>query len=431
MAPPLPFASLSVQLRAFNRSARLFLLATIFSGVVWSAWYLFFNFYILERGFGRDFLGLLNALPSVAALLFGIPIGALSDRLGRKRSLLLGVSVAVLGMGLEVTLLDPTLLLVAAFVGGLGNMLFYISQAPFIMKVAQGETRTLLFSLNFGLSTLAGAVGNLFAGQLPALFGDLLHVPTRSATSYQAVLLMSVALSLMTLIPLVLLREPAAAPTAAAAPPAKSTRWQVVRHPLTMRLALPNMLIGLGAAILIPYMNVFFHDRFDLPDATLGVLFSLLALFTGLGSLLAPRLVRWLGGKIPAVVFTQSLSLVFLLLLGFSPRLWLVSLSFLLRGTLMNMAAPLYHAFALEQIRESEQGIVNSVLELAWNIGWAVGPYVSGVVQQSAGFTPLFITTAVLYALANLFIWQFFHKREAASIQEAEASGAFTDVPGN
>lgn len=430
MAPPLPFASLSAQLRAFNRSARLFLLATIFSGVVWSAWYLFFNFYILERGFGRDFLGLLNALPSLAALLFGIPIGALSDRLGRKRSLLLGVSVAVVCMGLEVTLLDPTLLLVVAFVEGLGNMLFYISQAPFMMKVAQGETRTLLFSLNFGLSTLAGAVGNLFAGQLPALFGNLLRVPARSATAYQAVLLMSVALSLLTLIPLALLREPAAAP-AAATPPAKSARWQVVRHPLTMGLALPNMLIGLGAAILIPYMNVFFHDRFDLPDATLGVLFSLLALLTGLGSLLAPRLVRWLGGKIPAVVFTQSLSLVFLLLLGFSPRLWLVSLSFLLRGTLMNMAAPLYHAFALEQIRESEQGIVNSVLELAWNVGWAVGPYVSGVVQQSVGFTPLFMATTALYALANLFIWQFFHKREAASIQQAKAPGVFTDVLGN
>jgi MFS family permease len=430
MTPPLPLGSLSAQLRALNRSARLFLLATIFSGVVWSAWFLFFNFYILERGFGRDFLGLLNALPSVAALLFGIPIGALSDRLGRKRSLLLGVSVAIICMGLEVTLLDPTWLLVAAFVGGMGNMLFYISQAPFMMKVAQGETRTLLFSLNFGLSTLSGAVGNVFAGQLPALFGDMLHVPARSATAYQAVLLMSVALSLMTLIPLALLREPAVT-SPAAAPPAKSARWQVARHPLTVRLALPNMLIGLGAAILIPYMNVFFHDRFDLPDATLGILFSLLALSTGLGSLLAPRLVRWLGGKIPAVVFTQSLSLVFLLLLGFSPYLWLASLGFLLRGTLMNMAAPLYHAFALEQIRESEQGIVNSVLELAWNIGWAIGPYVSGVVQQSAGFTPLFIATAVLYALANLFAWLFFHKRETASIQEAESLSVFSDVLGD
>ncbi len=421
---------LITQLSAFDRSARFFLLATVLDGIVWSAWSLFFNFYILERGFGRDYLGLLNALPSVAALLFGIPIGALSDRLGRKRAMMLGVAVAVTCMGLEVTLLNPTLILVVAFLGGLGNMLYYISQAPFMMKVAEGESRTLLFSLNFGLVTLSGAVGNLFAGQLPALFGDLLQVPARSATAYQAVLLMSVALSMMTLIPLAMLREPRAISSPARGDLVASSRWQIARHPLTVQLALPNLFIGLGAGVLLPYMNVFFHDRFALPDETLGVLFSLLSLSTGLSSFLAPRLAHRLGGKIAAVVFTQSLSLVFLLVLGFSPHRGLASLAFLLRGTLMNMAVPLYHAFALEQIRESEHGIVNSVLELAWNMGWAIGPYISGVVQQSSGFTPLFIATAVLYALANLVTWRFFRKREITSAQPAEVQGVFTDVVG-
>jgi predicted MFS family arabinose efflux permease len=84
---------------------------------------------------------------------------------------------------------------------------------------------------------------------------------------------------------------------------------------------------------------------------------------------------------------------------------------FLVRGALMNMVAPLFDAFALEQTRETEHGAVNSIRNLAWNAGWAVGPYLSGLVQQRWGFAPLFVNTAVLYALAILLTWIFFRPK--------------------
>ena len=96
--------------------------------------------------------------------------------------------------------------------------------------------------------------------------------------------------------------------------------------------------------------------------------------------------------------------------MGFAPTLWLSSIGFLLRTALMNMSAPLFSAFCMERTPEHEQGFVNSVLNLSWNAGWAVGPFVSGVVQQNYGFTPLFIATAVLYFIAILLQWEFFDK---------------------
>jgi MFS family permease len=303
------------------------------------------------------------------------------------------------------------LILVMAFLGGSANMLYYISQAPFMMKVSHAENRTLLFSLSFGLSTLAGAAGSLFAGQLPGLFGTLLNVEPRSAVAYQAVLLVSVALSALSLAPLLLIRETGAPPAVKRAGRAAGF-WQVVSRPMTLRLATPNMLIGLGAAILIPYMNLFFAERFALPDSGLGVLFSLSALLTGFGSVVGPRLALRLGGKVRAVVFTQGTSLVFLMLVGFAPSLWMAEAGFLMRGALMNMAVPLYHAFAMEHIREGEQGTANSVIELAWQLGWAVGPYVSGLVQEAYGFTPLFLATGGLYTTAIGLAWLFFGKME-------------------
>ncbi len=398
-------------LDSFNRSARLFLLATIINGVVFSGWSLFFNFFILARGFDKDFLGLVNSASSIGALLLGIPLGMLSDRLGRRRSMLLGLLISMLGMGAQVLTGNPALLILAALGGGLGNTLYSLSQAPFMMKVSTRENRLLLFSLNSGLITLAGAVGNLFAGQMPEFFARLLNVESGNMVTYQSVLLVSVALGSLAIIPIYLLREPAAAVTEK-----RETREPVYRaflQPLVLRLVIPQLFIGLGAATLVPYMNLFLVERYQLSSGVLGAVFSLSALITGLSSLFGPRLAQRLGSKIKTVVVTQSASLAFLMLLGFAPLGWLAVIGFLMRAALMNMASPLYSAFSMEQTPEHQQGTVNSIMTMAWMTGWAVGPYISGIVQQRWGFTPLFISTGILYGLAILMAWLFFNKHES------------------
>src|SRR5512134_1088530 len=91
----------------FNRDARLFLWMTIIDGVILSGWQLFFNIYMLERGFDREFLGLINSLPSLAGLILGIPIGRLSDRMGRKPAIVIGILFAGFTMLGQVTFTQP------------------------------------------------------------------------------------------------------------------------------------------------------------------------------------------------------------------------------------------------------------------------------------------------------------------------------------
>jgi MFS family permease len=305
-----------------------------------------------------------------------------------------------------------------------------------MMKLSDSENRTMLLSLSWGLQTLSSAVGSVFAGQLPALFGGLLSVAADSAMAYRAVLITSILIGTTSLIPIWLMQEPPGQragqptpPTAPAGPTSWRKRLSSGLVGLTIKMTIPQITIGLGAAILIPYMNVFFKDRFDISDSLLGVLFSLSSLLIGIGSLLVPRLSSRLGGKVRAVVATQSASLGFLLVAGFAPVLWLSSVGFLLRGALMNMAAPLYSAFCMEHTPENQQGFVNSILNLAWSIGWAVGPYVSGVVQQRYGFTPLFVSTAVLYAIANVLTWMFFKNMDfvPATQPSAAVAAEFSD----
>src|SRR5512143_1542060 len=86
--------SLFQQFHRLNKPARLFLLALFFDGLFFSGWNLFFNLYIVDAGYSRDFLGLINAAPSLSALVLGIPMGLLSDRIGRKRAMILGFVLA-------------------------------------------------------------------------------------------------------------------------------------------------------------------------------------------------------------------------------------------------------------------------------------------------------------------------------------------------
>ncbi len=416
-------------MRSFNRSARLFLLATFINGIVYSIWWLFFNFYILELGYSREYLGLVTSITSASALLLGIPLGLLSDRIGRRKAMLWGVAFYVAASGLEVIFLKPSLILLMAFISGAGHTLYFISQPPFMMKSSTGENRTLLFSLNFALITLSGTFGNLFAGQMPAFFGSIMGVPATSAEAYRVVLLFAVGLGSFTLIPLAMIRttrgntqnkgETSEPEQQSLGLMLQSLRGTLSR-PITYKLSLPNLLIGFGAAILIPYMNIYFRNQYSTSDQTLGIVFSLSSLLIGIGAFIGPRLAIRMDSKIKAIVLTQWLSLVFLLILGFSPFYGLAAFAFLMRSALMNMSVPLYDAFSMEQVHEREQATVVSIKETAWQLGWTVGPYISGVVQETHGFDPLFITTAIMYGIAVLLIWIFFRNSEKSLHQNQE-----------
>src|SRR5689334_5341964 len=90
-------------IRRFNRDTRLFLWTTVINGVIYSGWQLFFNIYMLQSGFERDFLGIVNSLPSLAGLLLGIPIGRLSDRIGRRPAFFIGIIFSSLAFYGQIT----------------------------------------------------------------------------------------------------------------------------------------------------------------------------------------------------------------------------------------------------------------------------------------------------------------------------------------
>jgi predicted MFS family arabinose efflux permease len=160
-----------------------------------------------------------------------------------------------------------------------------------------------------------------------------------------------------------------------------------------------NGLIGIGAGLLLPFVNLFFKLRFSVPDSTLGLIFALNSLLIGVGNILSPFLARRMG-RIRLVVLCQALSLPFFFLWGYVPILSLSALGYLLRTSLMNLAGPMFSVEVLERVLPELRGGVNAISMVFWNGGWALGSLVSGFIQVRYGFSPLFPVTVVLYSLA-------------------------------
>ncbi len=380
-----------LKLRSFrlSRAAILLLTAIFFYGVIYNAWSLFLNLFVLARGFNKEFLGLANMMPAAAALVLGIPLGMLSDRIGQKKAMLIGLASSALACAFMAAADSAITITAASLLWGSGTALFTISQAPFMMKISDEGNRLALFSLNGSLQIFSGVFGNYLAGLIPGIAAGWLNVPEISPSAYQAVFLCCAAVGFLGLAPISLIRvresstgEPENLASKAGAGMAALPGIQWVFSGQTLKLLAPNFIIGVGAGLLIPYLNVFYIERFGLENEALGFLFSLSSLITGAGMLAGPILTRWCGGKIRMVALVQALSLGFMLLAGFSKYLIISSIGFLVRAMLINIAPPVWSAFVMEQTAADRQGAMSSFQNLVWTAGWFCGPYLSGLVQE-------------------------------------------------
>lgn len=397
----------------FSRETKLFLFSTLLYGFAFSVWELFFNLYILSLGFNSDVLGLIRSATPLSALLLGLPLGLLSDRIGRRKCMLIGLGIGFIGMILQIRLLNPFVIFFFGLVQGAGFMLYRVSQPPFIMAVSKQENQALIFSLNFGLLTIAATIGNLVGGQVPQFLERWLGLTQGTAASYRWVITAGILLAATSLIPIFLIPDqPSAQKISRARQPIKTVVRKLTARPIVRQLAIINVIMGFGAALLIPYLNVFLRGKFAIGDQLLGLIFSLSSMLVFLGSIATPWLVKITRSRIIPTVATQGASIIFLFTLGFSPVLWIAAVSLLLRTVLMQMSSPLLENYTMLISEPEEQGAISSVKGIGWQAGQASGIFISGLVQARLGFSPLFITTGLLYIIAIYLTWVYFRPGE-------------------
>lgn len=384
----------------FSANARLYLVGTFVMGLGHGAVWVHMNLYYRALGLGEGTIGRLLSLGALGTLLAALPAARLADRWSAQRLF----ALASLGYGacIGVQLLFPhtIVLALASCATGLLFTVHWVAAAPFFMRNSTAGDRVYLFGFAQALETIATIVAALGVG---AAVRWLTPRFESEVLAYRWSLGAIALLSLAALFPFARIRS---GPS-----PAPAKRWWEyvrTRQPrMVWQLLVTHGLIGLGAGLVIPFLNLYFRDRFHQGPQEIGMYFAVSQAFTVVGFLLAAPIARRLGA--PATVcWTQLLSIPFFLGLAFAPILWVAVFAFWMRGALMNMNTPVLNAFAMEQVQADEQAATNSLRSLVWSGAWVISTQVGGGIIERYGFAPPMLIAITLYAASTLLFHVFF-----------------------
>jgi MFS family permease len=399
-------------IRQWNRNIRLFFLANIIYQLGSGMFAVLYNLYVQALGYDHSMTGTIISLQSLATALIFVPIGLLGDKSSRKTIMIIGAfvsGISFIGRSYVETELSMQLF---ALVTGLFASFFQVTAVPFLAANAGKEQRLQLFSYHFAAMLAAQVIGSMGGGSL----ADLLQGAGWSKiTSLQTVLVVGGIATLAAFIPLLFVRESqeqeVAVQEANKPLPVENgkSEWTFI-IPFTFA----QLLVGLGSGLVVPYLNLYFTDRFNASLTAVGVLISLGQVMTILSMLIGPALVRRIG-QVRAVVCFQLISLPFLLITGFTNVLFIASLAFLFRQALMNAANPIQSSVLVDRVSNSRRGIANSLTQTAFMLGWAsmgkVQSHFITVYGTYWGYVWTFSLTGALYVAAALFYYFRFREK--------------------
>jgi MFS family permease len=423
------------QARALSRNARLYLISNAIQTISAGALVVLYTLYLTALGYDTRFIGLLVLVGVVGGGIGIVPAGPLVDRLGWRAMLLW--SDVIGGAALAVQLIFPqrTVILVTTLAVGISVAIVLVVNSPLLAATSTPRERTFLFGLSNAVALLGAVVGEVLGGLLPGWFstpavrgsGLLVGlspwlVPGAQARAYELALLATGALAVPAFIPVLLMREPprthgrphAPAIRVAELLPLSARTWaerlrrtRVLAVSPIGRFAVSQLLVGFGAGLFAPYVNIYFVNQLGASPAYYGFLTSALSILLAVAGLLVVPLADWLG-KVRAAVYTQLSSLPFLVALGLAPWLPVASAVFLIRGPLMNASGPPLQAFLMENLPERRRGLASGVYNISWQVAWALGAAAGGILYAQVSHGSVFLLAAPLYATSALLLAYWF-----------------------
>ncbi|MEW6723301.1 MAG: MFS transporter [Bacillota bacterium] len=423
------FRTYAERWRLFNSNVRRFLIFDVSYQIAVAVYALYFPRYLLALGHREDTLGSLLAAGTLCTAIFATLAGLVSDRIGRKRSLIIGISISKAAYFARGFLVFIPALYASFIIDGLFVALYSAASNPFIFENTTDEERIHAFSLQGMFLRVAGIAGNILAGFLPRVI--LLFAPQLDKVGvYRAAFSFALVVALYGIYNLFQIGE--TSPARANGSSEHKRRYH--RSPLRLSLrglfnlprrdmvflgkyVLSDSFLALGAGHFMPFMQTYFIARYNASPEEAGVITSLAQAAVIIGIAIAPVLGERFGIT-RSVLLTRLIALPLLIFLAFAPNLLVVALIYSLRNATQQMSGPLTNHFMLDNLDRNARATANGVLQ-TFNAGVrALAMYSAGMVITRYGYPWIFIIAFTTYSVSAALFWAFFVRRDAASSRE-------------
>ena len=377
--------------------------------------------YLVEVGLHEWEVGLLLTLTLAGDTAISLWLTTTADRLGRRRTLILGAILMVLAGIVFVSTGNFLLLVVAATIGVIspsGNEIgpFLSVEQAALSHIVSDERRTDVFAwynLVGSFSTALGALaGGLIAEASP-------HFGVTGAAAFRPVLLAYAGIGVALIGGFALLSSAVEATRDESDPPPKAvlglheSRWTV------FKLSLLFALDALGGGFVIQSIIAYwFHVRFQLDPAMLGTIFLFANLLAGISALAAGWLARRIG-LLNTMIVTHLPSNVLLILVPLMPDVYWAIGVLLLRFSISQMDVPTRQAYTMAVVRPDERSAAAGVTGVARSVGASISPMIATVLVGSAGWmsVPFFLAGGLKIAY-DLLLYRALSSSKSEEVAE-------------
>ncbi len=454
------------QFRGFGRDAKLLITASLLEAVGNALVYFLFVLYLGHLGHSKPDIGIVLLVMGLATTLPLMPAGYLGDRIGRRKTLFMGILFHVLGLAALFAGRDLTDFYFGSALWGLGQALYKPSFISFLSEKIGEKRRKYLFSLQMFFTMMVSSVVVLMAGFLPQLLMETLGTTLASGYRY-AFLIALVAVSVQ-VVPLMLTSEKPVETKASVRTSSDPDREEVssserdsddgspgegspgggsldekdtnqtnqsktAREPIPWgvlaKLCVPMALLGIGAGLVVPFFQLYFVWRFDTPLQSIGMLFSLTYFLWGLGYLVMPGLAKRFG-SVKSIVMVQCFAILALIAIPISQSFWMVAVMYTIRMALMNSTWPILQSYSMGQVPKDHRSFTVSATSFSFDGPKAISPGAAGYMYDQNLDSPFFYC-AVFYSLATLAFFKFFGRRDdvASPPRNEKSAPPQDDVP--
>ncbi len=401
-------------IRHFNRDIRLYLFASglvgfcLFSGI----YSLLFNLYLLRLGYGPAFVGQVNAVGGLAFALSSLPSSFLGSRWGNRRTMILGLSLAIVGHALlsqaefVSDIHRQSFILSTNALGLLGISLYIVNGYPYLMAVSSAAQRHHVFSLQAALFPLAGFAGSLVGGFLPGGFAGLLQLSLDHPTPYRHTLLVASLLLTPGVFALVATGQETRehhedTPTDATPLPLK----------LILLLSFIAFLYTASEGAVRTFLNVYLDDALNASTALIGTLAASGQLLAIPAALMMPFLVRRFGSTrtFNGAVLCSALILVPLALI---PHWGIAGLCLMGTMCLAGIRRPAFTVFQQEMMPRRWRTAMAGAAATMTGFGYAGVSLGGGYMIEAVGYRALFLMAGCLTASGAAIFWLCFRQRD-------------------
>ncbi len=366
------------------------LLLALASGVSWGLIWSVLAPFLRSLGYSGAEYGALGGSAVIASSFFTLISGILSDAIGARKTIIIGLLVKTLSLLLVATG-EKAYVAMGFLLNGVSQGLLWTAETALVSRSGVDERLHYTFSYVGAMHTLGGSLGS-FMGWIPVIVSRSYGIDIIKAYQFSLQLLSLLSLAL---IPVALKIAEVGVYGRGMIESIKGVKGLGVFY----KLAVFNILIGFGAAMSIHNIDYYFTVKYRTTSAELGSVFGLQQLIMGLMMVKLPRMADKLGGPLRLYLALTLPSIPLLVAMTLTNSYIVASSLYLVRSILMNVANPLFNAFAMSLVPRDRRGIASAFMSLSWTIPAGGGRALGGYLLDVDVELPLRLT-ALLYTVS-------------------------------